>query len=225
MTGFLFQPTLPARGATDLIEQSGTDAEFQPTLPARGATPNVLKSRRMPKNFNPRSRTGSDLRPSRASRRFVISTHAPRTGSDADGQQINTVNSSFQPTLPARGATRTLSNHARKSAFQPTLPARGATRAKVIVLQNPAISTHAPRTGSDNTRFHALAHVHISTHAPRTGSDGAEVVVLQCPAISTHAPRTGSDPSLPAERPEGRCYFNPRSPHGERQLSMSYILS
>ena len=81
---------------------------------------------------------------------FFISTHAPRTGSDPEGGE-NTINVlTFQPTLPARGATRQLrrfrfrlliSTHAPRTGsdetrvssrsaqlFQPTLPARGATR-------------------------------------------------------------------------------------------------
>ena len=38
-----------------------------------------------------------------------------------------------------------------------------------------------------------------------------------CTCISIHAPRTGSDPTL-SFRPRHGGYFNPRSPHGERQL-------
>ena len=50
-------------------------------------------------------RTGSDLKSVCYGRIYYISTHAPRTGSDRDlfgNQQKQDV---FQPTLPARGAT------------------------------------------------------------------------------------------------------------------------
>ena len=57
---YQFQPTLPARGATLLALIISTDWKFQPTLPARGAT--VI-------SYTP-------LVPA------IISTHAPRTGSD-----------------------------------------------------------------------------------------------------------------------------------------------
>ena len=51
-------------------------------------------------------RTGSDGRKARkAAFRQNISTHAPRTGSDIYDVQQETITFTFQPTLPARGAT------------------------------------------------------------------------------------------------------------------------
>ena len=86
-TGERFQPTLPARGATapysPIVLQM---LLFQPTLPARGATR--------------RSRTTESS--------SIISTHAPRTGSDTIQILQITLPVAFQPTLPARGATRWL---------------------------------------------------------------------------------------------------------------------
>ena len=79
---------------------------FQPTLPARGAT---RKAARL------------------AARPHGISTHAPRTGSDAPGRMED-------PMI---------------YKFQPTLPARGATGGRIPTLYAQPISTHAPRTGSD----------------------------------------------------------------------------
>ena len=90
-------------------QRTATGAErfsFQPTLPARGAT-------RM-RHATPR--------------RAAISTHAPRTGSDAAEAALRAVRAAFQPTLPARGATEDCSSSSLPSIkFQPTLPARGAT--------------------------------------------------------------------------------------------------
>ena len=102
--------------------------------------------------------------------------------------------------------------------FQPTLPARGATLRNNLAYTSNSISTHAPRTGSDwHRRGRATDSHHISTHAPRTGSDGAGHADGQVLLISTHAPRTGSDPrTMP--RPACCRYFNPRSPHGERPV-------
>ena len=58
-------------------------------------------------DFNPRSPHGERQVKARAVNQSKdISIHAPRTGSDADCQQPNAVNSSFQSTLPARGATK-----------------------------------------------------------------------------------------------------------------------
>ena len=59
----------------------------------------------------------------------AISTHAPRTGSDPNVHSPQRIGNAFQPTLPARGATRMRVSMPRHSMrFQPTLPARGATR-------------------------------------------------------------------------------------------------
>ena len=65
----------------------------------------------------------------------VISTHAPRTGSDGIARGTGTDVATFQPTLPARGAT------------QP----HGANAPKF------GISTHAPRTGSDPELYALLS--------------------------------------------------------------------
>ena len=55
--------------------------------------------------------------------------------------------------------------------FQPTLPARGATKIAQVYPELESISTHAPRTGSDTEFLSAPRDREISTHAPRTGSD------------------------------------------------------
>ena len=109
----------------------------------------------------------------------------------------------------------------------------------------PRISIHAPRTGSDTRFVCVYMIVVISIHAPRTGSDFSGKVIYQHILISIHAPRTGSDPSadavwrtvvpfqstLPARGATrrvrlpcaGRAYFNPRSPHGERQRKVTIL--
>ncbi len=80
---------------------------FQSTLPARGATQTM----------------GNALNGS------SISTHAPRTGSDASCICVKPFFARFQPTLPARGATdkKFVVKMLVEKVFQPTLPARGAT--------------------------------------------------------------------------------------------------
>ena len=128
----IFQPTLPARGATrgkkmkilnleisthaprtgsDLLSQPVREPErkFQPTLPARGATPTATLWRASHRHFNPRSPHGERRsRCRRFARAYPISTHAPRTGSDTRSIQSSRGDVGFQPTLPARGATREL---------------------------------------------------------------------------------------------------------------------
>ena len=101
--------------------------------------------------------------------------------------------------------------------FQPTLPARGATKSCTTTQNLSLISTHAPRTGSDAISGKpSKKYSEISTHAPRTGSDYSERDESLFDAISTHAPRTGSDGTSNAALSVS-ADFNPRSPHGERR--------
>ena len=213
----VFQPTLPARGATGCsgtsgrrrkisthAPRTGSDEKakeiaksmkiFQPTLPARGATANCRGLPLPCGKFQP-------TLPARGATFLFQRLFAP---------------SAFQPTLPARGATRGSMVEKQDWLFQPTLPARGATRLDTRSSYRQKISTHAPRTGSDPHRGVGSRHAEmISTHAPRTGSDmcrslTATRLIFQptLPArgatrrfessvklsfISTHAPRTGSD--------------------------------
>ena len=109
--GQIFQPTLPARGATISGPTRRADSRFQPTLPARGATlGSAVRRTSPPSNFNPRSPHGERL-----------------------GVTKNTVRQwEFQPTLPARGATRAssrlrrglpISTHAPRTGSDAKVPA------------------------------------------------------------------------------------------------------
>ena len=197
---FLFQSTLPARGATLELLKTAVYQSFQSTLPARGATRGreantkaMLISIHAPrtgsdltprnwnahqKNFNPRSPHGERrLFVGFAAEDSFISIHAPRTGSDAAVFPAPASPSRFQSTLPARGATLLEGNPGKQKLFQSTLPARGATLAADVEGFANLISIHAPRTGSD---VFADAHGRITAH------------------------------------------FNPRSPHGERHGVLGY---
>ena len=102
------------------------------------------------------------------------------------------------------------------STFQSTLPARGATLVYPRGYGGKKISIHAPREGSDIS-FPALVQASlISIHAPREGSDARDarrtpkardfnprsprgerrqtvVNLSELLTISIHAPREGSD--------------------------------
>ena len=146
-----FQPTLPARGATQILEgfqlmtlisthapRTGSDdfvdsllmqcGDFNPRSPhgERRRCPMIQTA--VVCHFNPRSPHGE--RP--VSQQIIsllhgISTHAPRTGSDL---------------------------------FR-----------LIAIFGHCRISTHAPRTGSDRRDACERDPLPISTHAPRTGSD------------------------------------------------------
>ena len=103
---------------------------FQSTLPARGAT------------FVAVFRERGDL----------ISIHAPRTGSDQSATRRAGAGAYFNPRSP-HGERRThgMQWHVWTTTFQSTLPARGATRpALYTAIVKAFISIHAPRTGSDD---------------------------------------------------------------------------
>ena len=189
-----FQPTLPARGATEPAGRKQTSSSyFNPRSPhgerrqkeqrqkeqrhfnprsPHGERHAYKRSNQLRQHFNPRSPHGErpwfrGLHPPR----FPISTHAPRTGSDFKAENLSSDTHGFQPTLPARGAT---------------------TSSAVLPCIAPNFN---PRSPHGERRLQVPRHRRrdISTHAPRTGSDPPAACRCQTPPISTHAPRTGSD--------------------------------
>ena len=169
-----------------------------------------------------------------------ISTHAPRTGSDRFIPMRITRGGNFNPRSP-HGERRTVFVMPCVVAptFQPTLPARGATGAALPPPSARGISTHAPRTGSDGAcQWHPDSPVHFNPRSPHgerrargrahNASDDfnprsphGERQVQLC----RHLQRAGFQPTLPARgateaQPCAVCIyadFNPRSPHGERR--------
>ena len=119
-------------------------------------------------------RTGSDVTPILPCTRLsCISTHAPRTGSDQFLASLCGILGNFNPRSPHGERRRNRVFLYKTQLFQPTLPARGATRVCIRNHRELPISTHAPRTGSDVYGQVFYQHILISTHAPRTGSDAA----------------------------------------------------
>ena len=126
---------------------------------------------------------------------FDISIHALLTESD----------------VPRWRDVRTL------TGFQSTLSSRRATKlqheAGTIVI----ISIHALLTESDDSRCALVPAVFvISIHALLTESDAIQTRLTYLEEISIHALLTESDQGV-LDAGDRRGYFNPRSPHGERQ--------
>ena len=191
-----FQPTLPARGATTCPEPSRQTTEFQPTLPARGATCTTPSKPTPARYFNPRSPHG-ERRAGLSGRARIhpISTHAPRTGSDAEGERLSFAEQQISTHAPRTGSDvhdscgRCSSRH-----FNPRSPHGERQFGRKPDCRFRHISTHAPRTGSDKIRaWNARHEQKFQPTLPARGATG----------------RSG--------RSRRRCfYFNPRSPHGER---------
>ena len=190
---------------------------FQPTLPARGATACWATAPSRSRNFNPRSPHGE--RHNNRAFRDGVRDFNPRSPHGerqwylklTDGREAD-----FNPRSPHGERPNQDGHTPGKDRFQPTLPARGATkRSECRTWITPAISTHAPRTGSDSIiDYQSAGFTDFNPRSPH-GERQRRSERFQLVRISTHAPRTGSDCFA-------RCLvvlivnFNPRSPHGER---------
>ena len=91
----------------------------------------------------------------------------------------------------ARGGRRGILD----SPFQSTPPARGATGDVALLRELIVdISIHAPREGGATAAYQELVGViGISIHAPREGGDGFPQIAYNVDTISIHAPREGGD--------------------------------
>ena len=103
--------------------------------------------------------------------------------------------------------------------FQSTLPVGGATYLQIVADNGKDISIHAPRGGSDLIDADSQCNLTISIHAPRGGSDARRYRCTRWGSISIHAPRGGSD-LVYGLRLSNHRHFNPRSPWGERLLTV-----
>ena len=131
----------------------------------------------------------------------------------------------FNPRSP-HGERRTGCPCRRKTQdFNPRSP--HGERRNDAVPQHRArrISIHAPRTGRDHLAAGRCPELWISIHAPRTGSDirysfwlEKELEKFQ----STLPARGATSKTHPALTLMSN--FNPRSPHGERQLHAGGVL-
>ncbi len=171
--------------------------KFQSTLPARGAT----KARAQRWN------------------RLVISIHAPRTGSDQSPRATVESARHFNPRSPHGERPKPARNGGIGSSFQSTLPARGATRPVRLLLLRLAISIHAPRTGSDILLFSSKAAFFYfnprSPHGERRIHTSAHLQANS--KFQSTLPARGATTKHMAHRRKFP-YFNPRSPHGERPI-------
>ena len=173
---FVFQSTLPARGATLSGSRTSCRAIISIHAPRTGSDSVLRGDARCLIYFNPRSPHGERPerrrpRPTRTlfqstlpargatgkgrkrPRKRRISIHAPRTGSDIDGFNCRDANSKFQSTLPARGATANITDADLSLLFQSTLPARGATTLPGIKTPIPSVfQSTLPARGATRRR-------------------------------------------------------------------------
>ena len=179
---FVFQSTLPARGATrpswlpadtDSISihapRTGSDLpartlgerkEFQSTLPARGAT-GSLDFFHVVGNISIHApRTGSDTARQHPDSRMAISIHAPRTGSDLPLITLYIHFAYFNPRSPHGERRQHSVQIIADFPFQSTLPARGATRDSSPSWRASAFQSTLPARGATpcHSRWHHARH-------------------------------------------------------------------
>ena len=159
----------PAQGAT---KHGGADAQecaFQPTLPHRERLIAHVYAD-LARDFNPRSRTGSD-----------------RVRSVVEG-----ASSLFQPTLPHRERLKFSDTKIITPVFQPTLPHRERPQDGVCGVMASVFQPTLPHR--ERPIVHGLLHYFIAHFNPRsrTGSDCAEIGRDCYGFISTHAPAQGA---------------------------------
>ena len=150
----VFQPTLPARGATPTSSQSSAAAKISTHAPRTGSDSAACSHRRNIIDFNPRSPHGERPRCRHENRQAdLISTHAPRTGSD-NLRVVSCHSANISTHAPRTGSDRTVNNRTRLiHHFNPRSPHGERLLPRHRSRRPWCISTHAPRTESDFSHF------------------------------------------------------------------------
>ena len=244
-----FQSTLPARGATHGLRtrfkgrmisihapRTGSDdygwsswakviTSFQSTLPARGATLRIsIPAQCASSYFNPRSPHGERLS-ARAQRTptGAISIHAPRTGSDLTISLLFCACTTFQSTLPARGATRLASGEGKQTGISIHAPRTGSDTDATPSLTAPWNFNPRSPHGERRTRAEVItASADFNPRSPHGERQFLYVCVSERKRFQSTLPARGATTdALPIFSCSGN--FNPRSPHGERLISPSVL--
>ena len=216
---------------------------FQSTLPLRGATIFARSTDEVEEISIHAPLTGSDLRKMELEEQIEISIHAPLTGSDSPCPSHSRRAPHFNPRSPY-GERRIWSrSSSTSSSFQSTLPLRGATpRPRRLAGATPYFNPRSPYGERRGLHALLLGGVEFQSTLPLRGATlllpltaarssifqstlplrGATFGIEDVAAalyISIHAPLTGSDLTrnqLLLDYPD----FNPRSPYGERLCTL-----
>ena len=165
--------------------------------------------------------TGSDDWQAETSKSSAISIHAPLTGSD-DWRQVRRIRWNISIHAPLTGSDlRNLSIFNRIPNFNPRSPHRERPS---LLFRCPNLPYFNPRSPHRERRLSVTIHVHnkvFQSTLPSQGATGLETGEYIVKQISIHAPLTGSD-GHEVQMVWRRSYFNPRSPHRERQAAAAF---
>ena len=163
-------------------------------------------------------RVGSDAHLIHDKAHNVISTHAPRVGSDAGstesggGREIST----HAPRVGsdhARCTTRRLLPH-----FNSRSPCGERHRCTRTTVSYILFQLTLPVWGATSTPNGVATRLEFQLTLPVWGATYHETRTTRAKNISTHAPRVGSD-TVDMTWTITTCYFNSRSPCGERSAT------
>ena len=186
--------------------------------PARGATTAWAGDFQPRSSFNPRPRTGGDMRPSRRSFRPRVSIHAPARGATRTSLGLLSPHDQFQSTpphggRPVRGPERGgglmfqstpphggrlvfAGSVGERRPFQSTPPHGGRHGPELPDPVLAAVSIHAPARGATCDRSSRGTAQKCFNPRPRTGGDRDDGFDVDGKiVVSIHAPARGATPS------------------------------
>ena len=159
----------PARGATQQESSYNPGIYISIHAPARGATRLPYNAHDFFKDFNPRSREGSDGEGCRIKAKPGISIHAPARGATAPPVISQSTLFDFNP-RSREGSDSGYQPQIPRSIISIHAPARGATISSLFHKCDFTISIHAPARGATYHLKRGGIDINISIHAPARGA-------------------------------------------------------
>ena len=154
---------------------------------------------------------------------YRISIHAPRTGSDLSRNAFWICAKNFNPRSPHGERQTGSENHLRDTTFQSTLPARGATGANVGNMRTSKKfqSTLPARGATASCSAESCLPRYFNPRSPHGERPQNQAAGLR---LGNFNPRSPHGERLTGSRYFSfSAYFNPRSPHGERLRSENNV--
>src|SRR6266545_4825369 len=144
----MFQST-PPHGERRLPRRRGEVCDgVSIHAPARGATRIVMSSPPFSICFNPRPRTGSDMRVRLLRALDIVSIHAPARGATAGGRAPRMMTGRFNPRPRTGSDASPKTSAAPRSSFQSTPPHGERRRSAQGEHERQGVSIHAPARGA-----------------------------------------------------------------------------
>ena len=165
----VFQSTLPRRERLVFPNKKPDSTEFQSTLPRRERLVFCILFIINGRNFNPRSREGSDPFFHRWCMVQNISIHAPAKGATQTVPDIPVLHCNFNP-RSREGSDLAPTPTCLEDGISIHAPAKGATGVVGFECYGTSISIHAPAKGATSLPERQPKHLQISIHAPAKGA-------------------------------------------------------